>query len=160
MTIKSPLLTLTFLASGCFAADLAGTIYPPLPDGWKIIDSACLGGSLHPENICAYSFGISEQGSNKYWYLSKSITKSNPMKARWVVTDHIPSPTLPSGFHAVFGLCQRNGKADETLVAIVKSTDTEWLTEVYEVYKANLDSGKFDLSNDTGVRCINDSWGI
>jgi len=153
-------LTLMSLAGACAATDIIGTIAPPYPDGWKDHGGACIGGSLGPNKTCDYSIGVLEKTDQLILFIGKSATRIDPKKARWLVTDIMPYPKTPSGFQVVYSLCERNGTPDETIIAIVKTTDTEWYTTVRFAYRANLNTGRFEKTSPKGVQCRNDGWGV
>ena len=154
------ILGLMLLAGACVAGDLTGTIVPPFPDGWKYQGGACVASSLGIERSCDYSIGVVEKDNHLVLYFGKSAPRIDPKKARWLVSDQMPYPEAPSGFHVVYGLCERNGKPDETIIAIVKTTDTEWSTVVRSAYRANLDTGRFEKTYIKGLRCRNEGWGV
>jgi hypothetical protein len=154
------ILSLMLLAGACVAGDLIGTIVPPFPDGWKDKGGACIGGSLGIEKSCEYSIGVVEGANHLVLYFGKSEPRTDPKKARWLVTDQMPYPEAPPGFQVVYGLCERNGIADETIIAIVKTTDNEWYTIVRSAYRVNLDTSRFEKTSVKGIRCSNEGWGV
>lgn len=151
---------LLLLAGTCVAGDLTGTIVPPFPDGWKDQGGACIAGSLGVEKTCDYSIGVVEKDNHLVLYFGKSALRTDPKKARWLVTDQMPYPEVPTGFQVVYGLCERNKKPDQTIIAVVKTTDSEWYTAVRSAYKANLDTGRFEKTSIKGLRCGNEGWGV
>jgi len=114
-------LGLMTLASACVANDITGTIVPPFPEGWKDQGGACIGSSLGPNSSCDYSIGVLEKPGQLILYIGKSAPRIDPKKAHWLVTDQIPYPKTPTGFQVVYSLCERDGKPDETIIAIVKN---------------------------------------
>jgi len=153
-------LFLTLLSHPCKATNLIGSIVPPYPVEWKSQGGACIGGSLGIERSCDYSIGIIEKSGQLHMYFGKSAPRIDPKKARWFVTDQMLYPKTPAGFHVVYGLCERDGKSDETIIAIVKTTDTEWYTNVKSAYRANLSTGRFEKTSIKGIRCVNEGWGV
>lgn len=153
-------LGLMALASACVANDITGTIVPPFPEGWKDHGGACISSSLGPNNNCDYSIGVLERPGQLILYIGKSAPRIDPKKARWLVTDQMPYPKAPTGFQVVYSFCERDGKPDETIIAIVKTTDTEWYTTVRLAYRANLSTGRFEKTSTKGVRCLNEGWGV
>ena len=154
------ILGLLLLAGTCVAGNLKGIIVPPFPDGLKDQGGACIAGSLGIEKICDYSIGVVEKDNHLVLYFGKSAPHTDPKKARWLVTDQMPYPEAPTGFQVVYGLCEKNKKPDQTIIAVVKTSDTEWYTVVRAAYKANLDTGRFEKTSNKGLRCGNEGWGI
>jgi hypothetical protein len=148
------------LVGACVAGDFTGTIVPPFPEEWKDQGGACISGSLGIKRTCDYSIGVVKKDNRLVLYFGKSAPRTDPKKARWLVTDQMPYPEAPSGFQVVYGLCQRNGNPDETIIAIVKTTDTKWYTVIRSAYRANLDTGRFEKVSIKGLRCSNEGWGV
>lgn len=148
------------LAAACAANDITGAVVPSFPGGWQYHGDACIGASLSRNKSCDYSIGVLEKPGQLILYIGKSATRIDPKKVRWIVTDQMPYARTPTGFQVVYSLCERNGKADETIIAIVKTTDTEWYTNVRFSYRANLSTGRFEKTSTKGVRCLNEGWGV
>jgi len=151
---------LVLIANACLAGDITGSIVPPFPEGWKDQGGACIGSSLGHDKICEYSIGVVEEGSQLVLYIGKSAPRIDPKKARWLVTDQMPYPKTPAGLRVVFADCERDGRPDETIIAIVKTTDTEWYNTVRSAFRANLTTGRFETTSTKGVRCRNEGWGV
>lgn len=147
-------------ASVCGADNIVGSIVPPFPDGWKDEVGSCITDNFGHDNICEYSIGIVKEASQLILYIGRATSRIDPKKARWLVTDQMPYPNLPKGFHVVIALCERNGRLDETIVATVKTTDTEWYSIVHSAFRANLTTGRFETTTTKGVRCRNEGWGV
>ena len=146
-------------AGTAVAGDLTGKFVPPYPEGWKDKGGACIADGLGPGKSCDYSIGIVEKNSQLILILGKSAPKINPKKARWLVTDQMPYPKTPQDFHVDFGHCEVNGQLDATIIAIVKTTNTEWYTTVRTAFRANLTTERFEAVPIMGIRCINAGWG-
>jgi len=56
--------------------------------------------------------------------------------------------------------CERDGTRDETIIAIVKTTDTEWYDTVRSAFRANLSTGRFEERPPRGCGCRNEGWGV
>lgn len=152
-------LVLMLLSRACMATDLIGSIVPPFPEGWKDDGGACISKSLGTDKICDYSIGVLRAPKKLLLYIGKSSQRVDPKKARWIVTDQISFDQLPPGHHVAFALCERRGELDETILAVVKTTDTEWYTDLRSAYKANLNTGRFEKIPPKGIRCLNEGWG-
>jgi len=148
--------SLMLLAGVCTANDITGTFVPTYPEGWKDHGGACIG----LDNRCDYSIGVLEKDKQLILYFGKSAPRSDPKKARWLITDQMPYPKAPAGFQVVYGDCERDGRPDKTIIAVVKTTDTEWYTTVHFAYRANLNTGRFEKTPINGIRCINIGWGL
>ena len=146
-------LSVMLLASPSKANDIIGTIVPPYPEKWRDQGGACIAS-------CDYSIGVLEKSNRLFLYFGKSAPRTDPKKARWLVTDQMPYPKTPPGFQVVYGLCERDGKPDDTIIAIVKTTDAEWYTTVRSAYRANFNTGRFEKISTKGVRCQNEGWGV
>lgn len=64
---------------------------------------------------------------------------------------------IPGGAGAT---CTDNGKSDDTILAAVQVTDTEWLEQLVWARRYDLETGRFVLHPTANVRCYNDSWGL
>src|SRR3989442_12222534 len=151
---------LVLVANVCLAGDIRGSIVPPFPKGWKDQGGACIGGPLGFDKICEYSIGVLEEGSQLVLYIGKSAPPIDAKTPRWLVTDQMPYPKAPAGFHVVLGSCERDGTRDETIIAIVKTTDTEGYDTVRSAFHRNLSTGRFERTSTTGMRCRNEGWGV
>jgi len=141
--------------------DFVGTVVPPFPAGWKEIEGACI---RHPAraDICAASFAVVETPGGILMYLGKNLAPPQAPNARWQVTDAIGGLRLPPNHYISATLCEQNGKADETIVAIVKNSnnDAEWHDQVHQAYRMNLVAGQFEKIPAKGIRCQNPAAGL
>jgi hypothetical protein len=153
-------LTLMLISPISIAKDLIGSIVPPYPDGLKDEGGACISRSLGADKVCEYSIGVLKGFSGLRLYVGKSAPRTDPKKARWLVTDEMLYPTVPRGHQVVFGNCQRNGQPNDAILAVVKTTDTEWYTVVRFAYEVNLDTGRFEETSPVGIRCYSKEWGL
>lgn len=144
----------------CQASNLIGRIVPPYPDEWISQGGACIAGKLGIKRSCDYSIGILKNLDQLHIFFGKSAPRINPKKARWFVTDLMPYPKTPAGFHVVYGFCERDGSPDASIIAVVKTTDSEWFSNVQTAYRANMNTGRFEESSIKGVRCRNEGWGV
>lgn len=155
MRTSTPLLALGLMlfAGTCSANSLVGQVIPPYVDGWVEEGGSCLAN-------CDYSIGVLKKGRERQLYFGKAATSSTPNKPLWKVLDQMPYPNTPRGFELVYGICQNNGKADASIIAVVKNADTEWLDKVRFAYKANITTGQFETIATKGVRCENLAVGL
>lgn len=139
------------LAATSQAASLTGTMIPPFINGWQDRGGACVAD-------CAYTIGDVQKGTRRLLYFGKATTRIDPDKARWLVLDEMVYPRA-TGQHVVYGSCQYKGVADETLIALVKTADTEWLSAKV-AYRANITTHQFQKIPPKGIRCANEGWGL
>lgn len=152
-------LVLMLISNSCLASDLTGSIVPPFPDGWMDGGGACIAKSLGADKMCEYSIGVLQGPSGLLLYIGKSAPRIELKKARWLVTDQMSFPQTPRDQQVVFSVCELNGEIDETIIAVVKTTDTEWYATVRQAYRANLKTGRFEEIPPKGIRCLNEGWG-
>lgn len=142
------------------ANGVVGSIVPPYPEGWKHRGGACIASSLGANRSCEFSIGILEKSNKLFFHFGKSVPRTDPKQARWLITDQMPYPETTPGFQVVYGLCEKDGKPEDTIIAVVKTTDTEWYTTVHSAYRANLNTGRFEDTSTEGVRCLSEGWGM
>lgn len=56
--------------------------------------------------------------------------------------------------------CELNESPDPEIMAIVRYTDTEYLTAIRQAWRANRTSRKIEPISIVGVRCYNPGWGV
>lgn len=155
MQTSIPLLALGLMlfAGAGSANSLVGQVIPPYVDGWVEEGGSCLAN-------CDYSIGVLKKSRERQLYFGKAAANSTPNKPHWEILDHMSYPSTPKGFELVYGICQNNGKADDSIIAVVKNADTEWLDKVRFAYKANISTGQFETIATKGVRCENVAAGL
>ena len=161
--MKITALLAIFLAPTAYAGDLIGSTIPPYPDGFTETSSACVAGStLGSKRSCDYSIGILE-GSNdsaKIIYGARQVGRNSTGSAIWKVTDAMPHPSIQHGQTLSVATCTVNGKADEALIAVAQTEDSEWYDNVLWVRRYDLESEKFSDHPAENVRCLNEAWGL
>lgn len=159
--INGVFFTVLLLFNGaCIASEISGTIVPPFPERWKNLGGACIAASLGVDKYCDYSIGVLENVKQRILYFGKLVPNSNAKKAQWLIIDEMSYPVTQLGFQVIYGLCERNRKIDETIIATVKSTDTEWYTTVKLAYRANLKTEHIEKISINEIRCLNEGWGL
>lgn len=153
-------LVLLLFSKACMATNLMGSIVPPFPNGWTEESGACISKSLGVDKMCDYSIGVLRSLNGRVLYIGKSTPQIETNEVHWLVTDQMPFPQTPRGQEVVFSSCELNGELNETIIAVVKVTDTEWYTTVRQAYRANLNTGRFEKISTKGIRCLNEGWGI
>lgn len=161
MRTKSTLfgIALMLLASASNAESLVGSVVPPYPAGFRDGGGACISKALGDKNICDYSLGILRRRGEHLLYLGKSAPRIDPKKPRWTVMDQLSIKDIPRGHDISFGLCEQNGVQDETILAFVKVTNSDWFTNVHSAYKVNLATERFEKIPTKSIRCLNEGWG-
>jgi hypothetical protein len=137
------------------ADDLVGSTIPPYPAGLVNEQGACV-------RECDFSIGILEDASSvpKSLFGARLAGRDDKGRARWTITDVVPYPILPEGYYLAMTTCESDGRKDETIVAVVRGEDTEWLADVLWARRYDLDTQKFVDQPSTGVRCLNEGWGL
>ena len=138
------------------AGSLVGSTIPPYPAGLVHSQGACVAGE------CGFSIGILEDSSGvpKTLFGARIAGHDDAGRARWTITDAVPYPTLPEGYLLAIATCESDGKRDETIVAAVRATQTEWLEGVIWARRYALGAEKFVEHPSRGVRCLNEGWGL
>ena len=68
---------------------------------------------------------------------------------------------MPDGYLLAMTTCEVDGKQDETIVAAVRGSEVEeWLEDVIWARRFDVATGKFVERVSTGVRCLNEGWGL
>jgi hypothetical protein len=146
----------------CESATLVGSVIPPYPDGWKEGGGVCIAQSLGMERMCSFSMGILKSADGKILYVGKLVSSPDAKLPLWLVTDEMPYPVIPRKHYFTYVSCEKDGKSDETIMAIVKRprAEMEWHDRIHTAYRVNLDSGRFEKISSKGVRCLNEGWGL
>lgn len=144
------------------AEGLVGSTIPPYPAGLLHQQGACVAGSRGIANECDFSIGILEDSGSVPMTLfgARMAGRDDAGRARWTITDVVPYPALPDGYLLAMTTCETDGKMDETIVAVVRATETEWLTDVLWARRYDLGMEKFVEQPSGGVRCLNEGWGL
>jgi hypothetical protein len=160
--MKFPHLILLLSIPTAHATDFIGSIIPPYPEGLTHKQGACIASPAHGfNNICDYSIGILEdhEGKLKTIFGARMTGRDASKKAFWNITDTLPYPTLQAGYFLAIANCQDDGKDDQTIIAAVRATDTEWLKDILWAKRYDLKTGKFVDHASTRVQCANEGWG-
>lgn len=144
------------IPAAALADGLVGSTIPPYPDGVVHEQGACIAG-------CDFSIGILEDSSSvpKMLFAARLAGRDDAGKARWTVTDALPFPALPEDYFLALTTCEVDGKQDEAIVAAVRGSEVEeWLEDVMWARRFDVATGKFVEHKSTGVRCLNEGWGL
>lgn len=143
------------LGSECVAAELLGTVIPPLPSGMFKGVGACIGKT--DATLCERSIGILKNAEGKDFLIyAGSAEPRQGKEARWKVTDTLAFPTLPKGYELVFGVCRTSGNPDPSIVAVVRNhTSREWLRARDWAYRVDFDTSKFTKLEPDHIDCAN-----
>jgi hypothetical protein len=144
------------IPAAALAEGLVGSTIPPYPSGLVHNQGACI------VDECDFSIGILEDSSGlpKTLFAARIAGHDDAGRARWTITDAMPYPALPEGYLLAIATCESDGKRDETIVAAVRLTETEWLEEVIWARRYAVGTEKFVEQPSRGVRCLNEGWGL
>ena len=144
------------IPAAALAEGLVGSTIPPYPAGLVHNQGACI------VDECDFSIGILEDSSGlpKTLFAARIAGHDDAGRARWTITDAMPYPALPEGYLLAIATCESDGKKDETIVAAVRLTETEWLEEVIWARRYAVGTEKFVEHPGRGVRCLNEGWGL
>lgn len=152
-TTKILAISLLLSAGTCSADNFIGQIIPPYSTGWEDEGGWCL------DSECRYNIGVLNKANQRVLYFGKTAP-SNDKLPHWLVVDQMPYPEIPANFELASAACEINGKSDLSIIAVVKSTDTEWHNQVRFAYKANTATLQFETISTKGIRCQNNAWGL
>ncbi|MFC4310510.1 hypothetical protein ACFPN2_15570 [Steroidobacter flavus] len=150
------------LASTASATDFIGMTYPPFRDGMQSTVGGCVAGSRGPEHECDYSVGTLESSEGKPIVLigSRLVGHDEQQKAIWKVTSSVAYPDVPDGYSLAIASCQVNGEDDQTIVAVVRNEEAEWLGRFLWIRRFDLDKEVFVEQPAEGVQCRNEAAGL
>jgi len=151
------------IPAAALADGIVGTTVPPYPAGLTNEQGACIAQTLGGvASECDFSMGILEDTSSvpKSLFGARLAGRDETGRARWTVTDAVPYPALPEGYLLAMATCEADGKKDETIVAVVRATETEWLADVLWARRYDLNTEKFVEQPIRGLRCLNEGWGL
>lgn len=152
------------LAADPRIGDWIGKLDDPAPNGWRAIVGTCLGSG---ETLCQESVGVMREepsgarrviATRQLQALDGSVPGGDrPLRQ---VTDALGVDALDDPDHEVsVGLCQRDGVADERLVAVVRpDVDIEWYTRFERLWRLDA-QGRLQPADGRGVRCLNEGHG-
>lgn len=132
-----------------------GTVYDPLPP--KVTKA---GGALvqHADgaDIAQYSLAYVDTPTGARIWLDSTISHK-PMS--WKVVAELELPSLQKDEQTVYGLCSRNGRLDESIVAIVLYEDKEHFRTIRHAWTARLRAHRFEALPVSGISCSNEGYG-
>ncbi len=162
-TAPAPIATPPITASG--AAAFIGTTVPPYPQGLEQASGNCVAGGDGLEHAC--DFGLATIGNRaadgeiSVLYLIASRNLDTAAKQpQWEVTDAVDVPDIDTGYQLQIAGCRLNGADVPGLVAVVRYTDAEFLSDVTWVRRYDTATGKLSDIPANGVDCANLSAGI
>lgn len=154
--MKIAALLAAVIPAAALADGLVGATIPPYPAGVVHEQGACIAD-------CDFSIGILEDasGAPQTLFGARLAGRDDAGKAGWIVTDALPFPAMPEGYLLALTTCEADGKKDEAIVAAVRASEAqEWLDDVVWARRFDLDTGMFVEHASTGVRCLNEGWGL
>lgn len=127
-----------------------------------IEQGACIAQTRGLENECDYSVAVLESADGKQSVIvgERLVRRDDQQKAIWTITDTLPHPVLPEGYLLAIATCQIDGKDDETIIAVVRNEEEEWLGDSIWARRFDLSKEKFVEQPTSGVRCRNEAAGL
>lgn len=144
-----------------------GTVVPPHPSGVRELVGSCIGEGSSGDAMCAVAVSVvkDEQSGVRTILATRRLhhpdgTPVGGDRPLGLVTDAIEPDALDDGAtDLAIGLCQRDGRDDRRIVAIVRpDTETQWYTRLAGVWRLEAD-GRFSAIPAAGIRCRNEGYG-
>ncbi len=145
-----------------------GVVVPPYPSGWRELGGSCIGQGDLPDAMCATMVSLlrDEQSGIRTLFATRPLRHADgavvgdARRPLELVTDAIEPPALDDAqAEPSIGLCQRDGREDRRIVAIVRpDAGIEWYTRLHGVWRVD-DDGRFQPIPADGVRCRNEGYG-
>jgi hypothetical protein len=151
------LTSMAFLALPAQAAELIGTEVPPYPAGLESLIGSCIGDPLQGEDVCAWSIGTLNDASGAAVgiYAGKSAGHASDGTPHWLVTGHLPLPTLAEGYQVQITTCRLDGVEDPQLVAVARfTTEAEYSSDVSWAARFERKGGTLREIGTKGVDCL------
>lgn len=128
------------------------------PKGVKYI-----GGSLISELDDQTEYGIAEvhRGRVKALWFERLIRRDEKGIPYWELKDVLVVPPYPKSQLLSYSFCLMNNLPDKEIVAIVDyQPDAEYFTRVRKAWRANRQTGKFEVIPTKGIKCTNEGAGL
>ena len=160
-TTRAALLLLLFISVSAQtgAPRYTGERYGPTqPKGIKYI-----GGALISEVNEEKEYGIAEMQKGRvrvlwFEYLTRRDDKGSPY---WELKDALLIPRYPKSQILTYSFCWTNNQPDKEIVAIVDhQSGVEYFTRVRKAWRANRQTGKFEVIPTKGIKCENEGAGL
>lgn len=144
-----------------------GTVVPPFPSGVRELAGTCIGEGTSGDAICAIAVSVlrDEQSELRTILATRRLhhpdgTAVGGDRPLSLVTDALePAALDDEGNEVAVGLCQRDGRDDPRIVAIVRpDAGQEWFTSLQGTWRVD-DDGRFAGIPAAGVRCRNEGFG-
>lgn len=131
---------------------LVGATLPPYPLGFHEGQGNCFGAANKAIALCSRGIGVLNDAGDRQRavYAWKRVSEGIVE-----VTDVIELPHLSDEYFWERGVCRDGSNEDETLMAIVAASKTQWLIAREWAYRVDLSDGKFVKVNPEAVRCYN-----
>lgn len=144
-----------------------GAVVPPYPSGVRELAGSCIGEGPGGDSMCAISIAVlkDEQSGIRTILATRRLhhADGSPVggdRPLTLVTDAIEPRALDDVQADVsIGLCQRDGKDDSRIVAIIHpDVDIEWYTQLSGAWRLGED-GRLAPIDASGIRCLNEGYG-
>ena len=162
----SALLTFPLTSKAEELNDLIGIKHPPMPT--EIMETG--GWSVHKEIVNrTHSITSASVNGQELLFLDRIIGRDSQGKPSFQVVDVLPLPPIDNQKEDILGgspyQCRINeGEYDPTLIVIARLEDgnTEFLTQVRQAWRVDLESERFNEINLRGLefKCENMGFGL
>ncbi|MGG6296676.1 hypothetical protein ACQ4M4_19970 [Leptolyngbya sp. AN02str] len=139
------------------AQSFVGTRYlsGDLPEGVEE-----LGGWLVGELLDRNDYWINQVRQGEQEFLWFNIRPGDQgQQAIFEVVDVLEMPAIAENENLVSS-CELNEQPDPELLAIAQYTETEYLTQIRQAWRANRTSGQIEPISPAEIRCYNPAWGV
>jgi len=96
---------------------------------------------------------------NQDWIWFQIRLGDQGQQAVFEVMDELALPYVRQG-EGLQSACEQNGNPDPEIFAIARHTDTEYLTQIRQAWRANRTSQQIEPISTDGIRCYNPGWGV
>ncbi|MDH5445942.1 MAG: hypothetical protein OEY52_10315 [Gammaproteobacteria bacterium] len=150
-----------FFSASAYAENLIGKVVPPYPDGLKSRQGACISVELGDNKFCDYAVEeLQEIGKKPHTIVIKKQIGRKGKKAIWKITDQIDYPEIRKGEYLTFAGCKVNNVFDQTVMAVVSFTESQFHKATSWAAIVNLKSGLVTKIQPNGIECDNAGWGV
>lgn len=149
-------------------AQWRGVVVPPYPSGWVELGGSCIGPADSPETVCSAMVSLlrDEQSGIRTLLATRPLRHvdgtpaGDAARPLELVTDAVEPAALDEPrAEPVIGLCQRDGREDRRIVAIVQpDAGTPWHTRLHAAWRLD-DDGRFQPVATQGLRCLDEGHG-
>lgn len=143
--------------------DLPRPVYKNLPSELVVNGGSIVGDVNIPQ---PWALAWTQQGNDYGVWFERILSNVVTQKPRGLRNHQIililDAVKLPDGEPNILLGCERNGSQDPEIFVIAgdDGSDSEWVTDFKQVWRANRQTEKLEELSPVGIRCVNPSWGI